>query len=224
MHHVRAPDIQLEYWNTVGPTKSFAHPVNLKQLSRWIGPTSRILDYGCGYGRALGILQSKGYANLVGVDPAPAMIAAARAAFPAISFEVLDHFRSTGLENSSVDAALLFAVLTSVPSDEGQRAIVSELRRVLRPGGLLHISDMWLQTSRRDLERYALGEEKYGTYGIFDLPEGVTVRHHTPDWIEELTQEYRLLALDEIQVQTMNGHAARAFQWFGRKGIRSDSG
>jgi SAM-dependent methyltransferase len=217
MFRMRPPDVQLEYWNTVGPTKSFTHPVNLKELSRWIGPGNRILDYGCGYGRALGILQSNGYGNLHGVDPAPAMIAAARSAFPGISFDVLEDFRSTGLPNASVDAALMFAVLTSAPSDDAQRAILSELSRVLRPGGVLYISDMWLQTGGRDLERYAVGHEKYGNYGVFDLPEGVTVRHHHRRWIEELTKDYQLLALDEIQVHTMNANAASAFQWLGRK-------
>jgi SAM-dependent methyltransferase len=212
---VRPPDFQLEYWNTVGPTKSFSHPLNVKQLSRWVGPASRILDYGCGYGRTLGILQTNGFNNLIGVDPAPAMIAAARERFPFNSFEVLEDFRNTGLQAASVDAVLMFAVLTSVPSDDGQRAIMAELTRVLRPGGLLYISDMWLQTGARATERYAVGEKKYGVYGVFDLPEGVAVRHHARRWIEELTGEYEPLALDEIQVQTMNDHPAAAFQWFG---------
>ena len=54
-------------------------------------------------------------------------------------------------------------------------------------------------------------------YGVFDLKEGVTVRHHDRSWIETLTQGYQLLALEEIAVQTMNGHPATAFQWIGRK-------
>jgi SAM-dependent methyltransferase len=210
-------DIQIDYWNQVGPTKPFAHPVNIEQLSRWIDPASRILDYGCGYGRALGILHSNGYKNLIGVDPAPAMIAAARQNFPAISFEVLSDFRKVGLPDASVDAVLLFAVLMCVPTDAGQRAIMAELTRVLRPGGLLYISDMWLQIDARNVERYAACEKKYGIYGVFDLREGVTVRHHDPKWIEELTKEHECLALDEIQVKTMNGNPAAAFQWFGRK-------
>lgn len=214
---MRELDLQLDYWNRVGPTKPFAHPVNLEQLSRWIGPTSRILDYGCGYGRVLGILHSSGYTNLIGMDPAPAMVEAARQSFPTIEFGVLSDFRNSGLPQVSVDAVLLFTVLTCVPSDEAQRAILAELTRVLRPGGLLYISDMFLQKDPRNVERYAAFEEKYGVYGVVDLREGVTVRHHDPKWIDELTRGYELLALDEIQVHTMNGHPATAFQWFGRK-------
>ena len=51
-------DLQIDYWNNVGPTKPLAHPVNLEQLGRYVQPSSRILDYGCGYGRALGTLQA----------------------------------------------------------------------------------------------------------------------------------------------------------------------
>ena len=74
MSNAHGLSAQVEYWNRVGPTKPLAHPVNIAQLSRWAPPPSRILDYGCGYGRALGFLQSKGYRNLIGVDPAAAMI------------------------------------------------------------------------------------------------------------------------------------------------------
>jgi SAM-dependent methyltransferase len=210
-------DLQIEYWNRIGPTKLFSHPVNVEQLSRWIAPTSRILDYGCGYGRVLGILKSSGYDSLIGVDPAAAMIAAARQNFPAVSFEVLRDFRNVNLAGASVDAVLLFAVLTSVPTDDGQRAILAEITRVLRPGGVLYISDMWLQADARNAERYAAGEKKYGIYGVFDLPEGLIVRHHTREWIEKLTLRYKVLALEEIEVQTMNRHPATAFQWFGSR-------
>ena len=210
-------DLQLDYWNQIGPLKPFAHPVNITRLSQWTSRESRILDYGCGYGRALGILHDNGYRNLTGVDPAPAMIAAARQAFPSIAFEVIEEYRRVPLPAASVDAVMLFAVLTSVPSDEGQHAIIGEVTRLLRQGGVLYISDMWLQTDSRNLERYVEGQKKYSIYGVFDLPEGVTVRHHERDWIETLTKEYAVLELEDISVRTMNGHPATAFQWFGRK-------
>src|SRR6478672_3988405 len=97
-------DSQLDYWNRIGPTRTFAHPVNVEKLSRWVQPDSRILDCGCGYGRGLGILQSQGYCNLVGMDPAPAMIDRAGAEHPQITFSVLNDFRKTGLPAASIDA------------------------------------------------------------------------------------------------------------------------
>lgn len=210
-------DHQFEYWNRTGPSKPFAHPVNLERLSQHLSAGSRIVDLGCGYGRALGLLFDHGYRNLIGFDPAPAMIAAARARLPAIEFDELKSPPRLPLPNASVDAILLFSVLTCVPTDEGQRAIVDEIRRVLRSGGLLYISDLWLQDDERNCERYARDEPKYGVYGVFDLPEGVTVRHHDPRWIEELTQDFTSVGLDPVDVVTMNGNSAKAFQWFGLK-------
>ncbi len=201
----------------MGPGKPFGHPVNFERLSRWLTPDSRILDLGCGYGRALGLLFDRGYHNLIGFDPAAAMVALARERFPAIAFDELKSPPHVDLPDFSVDAVLLFSVLTCVVTNEGQRAIVREVQRVLRPGGLLYISDLWLQTDERNRERYLRDEPKYGTHGVFDLPEGVTVRHHDPRWIEELTREFDELALDHVEVHTMNGNPAKAFQWFGSK-------
>jgi SAM-dependent methyltransferase len=208
---------QLDYWNRVGPRKPFAHPINFERLEQRLSSDSRIVDIGCGYGRVLGQLFDRGYQNLIGFDLAPSMIAMAREHFPAISFAQISSPPQLPLTDSSVDATLLFAVLTCVPTNQGQREIVEEVRRVLRPGGLFYISDIWLQDDERNRERYVRDEPKYGTYGVFDLPEGVTVRHHDPVWIETLTRDFDTLALDHIDIQTMNGHPAKGFQWFGLK-------
>jgi SAM-dependent methyltransferase len=219
MSETRRLDLQIDYWNNVGPTKPFAHPVNIEELSRWVSPAGPILDYGCGYGRALATLREHGFTNLLGIDPAPAMIAAARKNYPSISFEVADDYQKIAKPDASFQAILLFAVLTSVPTNEGQRAIVAEIVRLLAPDGVLYISDMWLQKDARNSERYNEGEKKYGVYGVFDLHEGLTVRHHDRAWIETLTKDFEVLHLEEIPVSTMNGNPATAFQWFGRKAV-----
>ena len=144
------------------------------------------------------------------------MIAAARAQYPEIAFEQIQSL-PIPLPDASVDGVLLFSVLTCIPTDEGQRELLKEVNRVLTRGGLLYISDLRLQANDQTLEktRYARDEQKYGIYGVFDLPEGVTVRHHDRKWIETLTSDFTMVALDEVEVVTMNGNPAKAFQWCG---------
>jgi SAM-dependent methyltransferase len=209
---------QVDYWNRIGPTKTFAHPVNLDRLKELVPPTASIVDFGCGSGRVLKILLDHGYRNLAGFDPAPSMIAAAGERLPGVKLNTLPTpTQSLPLPDSSTDAVLLFAVLTCVPSEAAQRAIIREIERVLRPDGLLYISDLWLQRDDRNRERYEQGVIKFGTYGIFELPEGVVLRHHDREWIRELTAGFSRVALDEFTVETMNGHVAEGFQWFGRR-------
>jgi len=213
------PDIdnQVEYWNRVGLNKPFSHSINFERLSTFVDREAVLLDYGCGYGRVLESLRDRGYRHLLGADPAERLVAEARARLPQATVHVLTHGAHLELPDASVDAVLLFGVLTCIPTDEGQRAVLSEVSRVLRAGGLLYISDFWLQPDARNVERYESGFAKYGRYGVFDLPEGVTLRHHDREWVTQLTAAYDVVALDETTVITMNGHHAAGFQWFGRK-------
>ncbi len=212
-------DHQIEYWNRAGPTKPFSHPVNIERFQGLVGGDRRVLDVGCGYGRTLELLRNHGYTRLMGVDIAPAMIAAARSRVPEADVRAISAPPHLPTADNAVDAVMLFSVLTCVPTDEGQRALIEECRRVLRPGGVLYVGDLWLQNDARNLERYARFEEQYGVYGVFELPEGVVVRHHDRRWIDQLLSDFDRLALDELDVITMNGHRSAAFQWFGRRAI-----
>jgi SAM-dependent methyltransferase len=208
-------DAQTEYWNRIGPTKPFSHPLAIDRLSHWLPASAQIVDIGCGYGRTLNALASTGYRRVVGVDPAPAMAVAARARGVPAPIIVGDA-RFLPLRDRCADAALLLAVLTCIPTDEGQRGVLAEIRRILRAGSLLYISDLWLQTDRRNRARYDRDAERFGRYGVFALDEGVVVRHHDPAWIESLTAEFSTVELRPVNVVTMNGNIANGFQWTGR--------
>jgi SAM-dependent methyltransferase len=151
------------------------------------------------------------------------MIDAARVNHPGAAYLVNDG-RSLPVADASFDVALLFAVLTCVPSDDAQKNLVAEFKRVLRPGGLLLISDYPLQTDARNLARYAEFERVAGGYGIFQLPDGVTLRHHRRAWFEELLAGFRIEESRELQVLTMNGNPARILQLWARTPGEPDGG
>jgi len=97
-----------------------------------------------------------------------------------------------------------------------QRGLFAEVERILRPSGLVYISDLLLNTDSRNTIRYKQFAEHFGSYGVFQLPEGVVVRHHAEDFIESLTQVFDRVEYETFTVTTMNGNTSAAFQYLGR--------
>lgn len=204
---------QTTYWNAAAAagTKQFAHPLHmpwLKDISR----SATLLDYGCGYGRIMNDLAQQGFNNLAGVDTSPQMITQARQRHPAMQFTTLDTPPKLPMAAASVDVILLFAVLTCIPEDQAQRSLIGELTRVLKPNGLLYVSDLLLQNDQRNQDRYAKSAERYGTYGVFRTDDGAVCRHHPSDWFTTLLAGLNPIATRHITVPTMNGHESEGIQ------------
>jgi SAM-dependent methyltransferase len=209
-------DRQTAYWDAAAATRTFTHPLHRP----WLDGVSRhaaVLDYGCGYGRTLAALEGHGFDDLTGADTSPGMIARARREHPRTRFTVLEAPPAVDVPDGGVDLVLLFAVLTCVPRDEAQRALVAELARVLRPGGLLYVSDLLLQEDERNVERYRRFAGRYGTYGVFETGDGAVCRHHPQDWFPSLLDGFELTATRHITVATMNGHESAGIQILARK-------
>jgi len=214
---MQAASLQMSYWDRVAHEKRFSHPLRRDWLVQYLkNPRARIVDYGCGYGRTLADLSVAGYENLVGVDFSEAMLARARVEVAGPEL-VRNDGHSLPFKNDCFDAVLLFAVLTCIPDGNEQRLLLDEVERVLQPGALLYLSDVLINNDRRNRERYERYAEAYGCYGVFELPEGVVVRHHQREWIEEITSPFQQLEYEPFTVTTMNGNASAAFQYLGRK-------
>lgn len=203
------------YWDRVAGEKRFSHPARANWLEPYLNSNSLLVDYGCGYGRTLQELVTYGYTNLLGVDFSRNMLDKSRESLPSVMLVQNDGCRLP-IKDRSVDAVFLFAVLTCIPQDHAQTALINEMRRVLRQDGLLYISDLLLNDDERNVERYEQDVSLYGTYGVFKLPEGVIVRHHSEYWIKKLTEHFTLLRYQPFTVTTMNGNSSNAFQFLGR--------
>jgi ubiquinone/menaquinone biosynthesis C-methylase UbiE len=214
---VRDIKAQIGYWDRVAQEKRFSHPLRVDWLVKHLkSPLAGILDYGCGYGRTLAELSRANYRNVVGTDFSEAMLRRARHEVPDSKL-VRNNGSALPIKSESFDAVLLFAVLTCIPIDNDQQVLLREVERVLRPGGLVYISDLLVNDDLRNRKRYEQFAQRFNCYGVFELPEGVVVRHHRKEWIEQLLSSFEQLENEPFTVTTMNGNRSSAFQYLGRK-------
>jgi ubiquinone/menaquinone biosynthesis C-methylase UbiE len=90
-----------------------------------------VVDLGCGPGNSTKHLQDAVRGKVIGIDPAPAMLARARLRDPRLAL-VRGDASAIPLRDGSVDAVALHSVLYLLPDRE---TALREIARVLRPGG-----------------------------------------------------------------------------------------
>ena len=206
---------QDEYWNSVSEKKEFTTPFQAEAFSKFVSKDQVVLDVGCGYGRTLNELYQNGYNKLVGIDFSSGMIERGKQQFPYLDLRVKQD-ESIALADKSVDAVILFAVLTCIRKNEDQIQLLKEIKRVLKPHGILYVNDFLLNTDERNLSRYEQFKEIYETYGVFELPEGAVCRHHDEGWIKQLLGDFSELEYHHLTFTTMNGHKSNGFYFIGK--------
>ena len=205
-----------DYWNSVADTKQFTTPFHAEVFGRYVNSNAKILDVGCGYGRTLNELYTIGYRNLTGIDFSSGMIERGKKQFPHLNL-IVKNDESIAFPDNHFDAVILFAVLTCIPSDHEQQALIAEIRRVLKPDGILYINDFLLNTDERNISRYQKYETQYETYGVFELPEGAVLRHHSKEYILKLTSHFTQKRFEPLIFTTMNGNTSNGFFYIGSK-------
>lgn len=205
----------IDEWNALAADSVFSHPLDLNGWAARLEPGLRVLDLGCGYGRATRTLVDSGF-QAVGVDVAPAMVARGLEERPDLTLLAVEP-GPLPFADASFDAACLLAVLTCLPSAEDREAVVAELRRVVRPGGWVLVSDLLVQADARNLERYQAGERRYGARWTFRLADGPVLRHFEERELLELFGAFELDLATPFEVRTMREHPARALRLWLRR-------
>jgi ubiquinone/menaquinone biosynthesis C-methylase UbiE len=109
-----------------------------------LGPTSEVLDVGCGPGVTACMIAQEYGSSVMGFDLSEVMIAAANDKAKQlnltdkVTFRVADVFEMP-FEDGSFDVALAESVFTPLPGDKGQA--LAEMVRVIRPGGRIAINE-----------------------------------------------------------------------------------
>ncbi len=150
-------------------------------------PGRRALDLGCGEGWFAAAMQQAGV-NVLAADVAEEPLRRARAAHPGLELVLLSDEASWGLPDASFDAVWAGEVIEHVADTSGW---LSEVRRVLRPGGRLLLSTP--SVGRPELLLAALSRRAFAAR--FE-PRSDHLRHYSRSTLTALIADFGFERID----------------------------
>lgn len=167
---------------------------------------ARVLDIGCGPGRHAIELARRGY-PVVGIDPSPAMIAAARrrAAQAGVAPEFIEVAGEDFTAGELFDAALcLFTTLGQIRNEADNRQLIARAAQALRPGGVFAVEVPQRAVAVRSLktgEHFGAGERYTDVSRAYDPETNVVTEVFqvvSPQQTGEYVLRYRLFDREEL--------------------------
>ena len=152
-------------------------------------PPERVLDVGCGEGAFAAELAGAG-AHVVGIDVAEEPLRRARARHPGLDLRLVAPEAPWELADASFDVVWAGEVIEHVFDTNGW---LSEVRRVLRPGGRLLLSTP--AHGRRELLALALSRRAFAVH--FD-PRADHVRFYSSETLRGLLEDFRF---EHVQIR-----------------------
>ena len=138
------------------------------------------------------MLKNAGYFNLIGYDTSIGMIERGKAENPDLDLQYNESY-SLPLKNGSFDAVVLAAVLTSLPTKTLRVLVLEEIKRVLKPNGILILSE-FLRDRRREYDRH----------GCFDSKLGIRMKHFHESEISSMLQGWEIIHFKSIKAESIN--------------------
>jgi SAM-dependent methyltransferase len=145
----------------------------LDRLVDEVGTLGPICDLGCGPGQIARYLRRRG-AQVLGVDLSLEMVAEARRCDPTIRFHVGDMLALPEADGSWGGIAAFYSVI-HIPGQQ-MVAALSEMKRVLRPGGVV-------------LMAFHVGDETVHVDEWMDTPVSVDFFFYRPEQMEDWLKE-----------------------------------
>lgn len=111
----------------------------------------KVLDLGCGNGRFYELFESRKI-DYIGIDSSKKLIEIAKIRYPKVKFQVVNAL-NLSFPNNFFDKIYSIAVLHHIPSKELRLQFLKEVKRVLKPKGLLILTvwDLWQKNRTRNL-------------------------------------------------------------------------
>jgi len=141
----------------------FAHPGGADAIDLVLdgmlgGPSSRVLDLGCGLGGTAALIAQRGHGHVTGVDVDPDTIAYAQRAYPGVSFHCAGAGEIAGALAGPFDAIVMFTSFYCFPDQE---QVLRACGALAHAGTEMRIFDYatptWDARAQAFCERYARG-------------------------------------------------------------------
>lgn len=162
----------------------------LGRAGRRLEDFNAILDFGCGCGRILRHWSSLNGVVVHGTDRNPRLVAWCREAFPFARFSVTRPDQPLDYPDATVDFVCAISVFTHL-TRTAQRFWMSELRRILVPGGLLYLttcgSSRVRNLARTELKRFEAGD--CVVLGRHFSGENVCIAYHPEQYVRNVLAE-----------------------------------
>lgn len=197
--------MQKEYWNNVADNVEFNLPLNANKFLEIIDKNFSILDVGCGYGRTMADLFAIGYKRIIGIDASENMVLRGKNAHPYLDIR---HQKGKifSLKENSFDVIILFEVLSGIHKKDEQQALLNEIKRVLKPNGLVFFNDYLISKDLKNSLQYMKFEDKYSDFGVFETADGYITKHYYEKDIIELFSDFDIVAANKNKLKNTAGN------------------
>jgi arsenite methyltransferase len=209
------------------------------RITQTIFGGARVLDLGCGPATQLAqVAQLNSNTEFTGVDLSPTMLEDAKAHIQSlglrnVSFRHSDITRLEGLPDAGFDAVISTMALHHLPTFELLDACFAQVRRVLKPGGAVYITDFGRLKSLKTVIFFAYMNAKYQPH-LFSLDyerslraafvkedfEAVVARHLPPQVGIESTFKVPFLVIVKTADRALPAEVQQRIRDL-KKGLRS---
>lgn len=196
-------------WNDIATKRSYDDPFYLDKLKKYMTNDSIIIDYGCGYGRLVNMLNENGYTNVMGFDTSEQMISRGLSENPILNIKLIEHAKIP-VNDNSIDVVIMSTIICCVSSDNKRNDIMKEIIRILKPNGIMYIVDFLTTNNEYYLSKYEEWANELG-YGIFKNCDAAIIKHSTNDEINKLTHNFKKEWFEEQKYMSPNGYSINSF-------------
>ncbi len=133
----------------------FDQPFLLKKIIPSLDKNSKILDFGCGSGKAIDVLIKKGFSshNITGIDISKNLVDIAKANLPEVKFHVGD-FTKFILPENSFDVVFSIRSLEYLNEKELKKVFLNVFQSLKKGGHFFIVTGHPLRVNDKDISKY----------------------------------------------------------------------